>query len=167
MSTTQVMQPTEVQVAPALVAAVEETTGPDPAAIGPAMGQAFGTLMAGLQKSGLAPAGPPRAVYTVATAEETRFLVAIPIATRPESAVQAPLTIRELDGGRFLRFEHIGPYEQLMAKYEEITSWLIDRGLMTSRTDWDRYMPMWEEYLNDPETTPPDQLLTYIYLPTG
>jgi effector-binding domain-containing protein len=24
---------------------------------------------------------------------------------------------------------------------------------------------MWEEYVNDPQTTPPEKLVTYIYLP--
>jgi len=36
---------------------------------------------------------------------------------------------------------------------------------MQSEADWARYTPMWEEYRNDPETTPEAELLTYIYLP--
>ncbi len=39
------------------------------------------------------------------------------------------------------------------------------KGLMQCEADWARYMPMWEEYLNDPQTTPEAELMTYIYLP--
>ena len=28
-------------------------------------------------------------------------------------------------------------------------------------------MPMWEEYVGDPSVTPPEDLLTCIYLPLG
>jgi DNA gyrase inhibitor GyrI len=36
---------------------------------------------------------------------------------------------------------------------------------MQTEDDWMRYMPMWEVYLNDPQTPPETDLLTYIYLP--
>ena len=36
---------------------------------------------------------------------------------------------------------------------------------MRSEADWAKYMPMWEEYMNDPERTPAAELLTHIYLP--
>ena len=39
------------------------------------------------------------------------------------------------------------------------------KGLMESEADWMKYMPMWEEYLNDPATTPEAELVTHIYLP--
>ena len=39
------------------------------------------------------------------------------------------------------------------------------KGPLQCEADWARYMPMWEEYLNDPQTTPEAELLTYIYLP--
>jgi hypothetical protein len=41
---------------------------------------------------------------------------------------------------------------------------MIANGLMKSRLDWDRYMPMWEEYPTDPATTPPEQLVTYSHM---
>jgi hypothetical protein len=36
---------------------------------------------------------------------------------------------------------------------------------MQTEDDWLRYMPMWEEYVTDPDTTPAESLVTYIYLP--
>jgi effector-binding domain-containing protein len=38
---------------------------------------------------------------------------------------------------------------------------------MNSEADWTRYMPMWEEYLNDPHTTSEAELVTHIYLPVA
>jgi hypothetical protein len=38
---------------------------------------------------------------------------------------------------------------------------------MQSEADGACYMPMWEEYLNDPDTTPQADPLTYIYLPSA
>jgi effector-binding domain-containing protein len=161
----QLMEPAEVQVAPVLAASVERRVGSDRAEVGRAIGSAFAAVMSGLRSMSVAPAGPPRAIYTVANTDETRFIAAVPVAVRPQATEPQPLEIGVLDGGRFLRFEHLGPYRTILARYEEITAWLIENGLMRSRTDWDRFMPMWEECLNDPETTPPNQLLTYIYLP--
>ena len=62
------------------------------------------------------------------------------------------------------RFTHRGPYPDLAQTYRRITAFMKEKGWMESEADWSRYMPMWEEYLNDPETTPPAELLTYIYL---
>ena len=55
----------------------------------------------------------------------------------------------------------------LAATYGQITEFLKAKGLMQSEADWARYMPMWEEYLNDPQTTPGAELMTYIYLPAS
>jgi effector-binding domain-containing protein len=41
------------------------------------------------------------------------------------------------------------------------------QGLLKTEADWARFMPMWEEYLNDPETVPEAELVTYIYVPIG
>jgi len=54
-----------------------------------------------------------------------------------------------------------------MLTYGRITEFCKSKGLMQTEADWARYMPMWEEYLNDPQTTPADQLVTYIYLPVS
>ena len=70
-----------------------------------------------------------------------------------------------LAGGKTLRFTHRGPYAGLMGTYGQITQFMLAKGRMESEADWARYMPMWEEYLNDPETTPEEELLTHIYLP--
>lgn len=156
----------ELEVAPALVAQVTKSSATDPAAIAEAMGAAFGDLVSYLQANGLTPAGPPRAIYTSYGPEGTAFLVAFPIA---EPAVLPPASgaasVQTLPGRRAYRFTHRGSYPTLGATYGRITQFMTARGLMENEMDWARYMPMWEEYMNDPTTTAESDLLTYIYLP--
>jgi effector-binding domain-containing protein len=75
--------------------------------------------------------------------------------------------VGELPGGKTLCFSYYGPYSGLPAMYAAISEWLMQKGMIASERDWGRFMPMWEEYLGDPGITPPDDLLTCIYLPLG
>jgi effector-binding domain-containing protein len=157
---------TEVDVPAVDALQVKGACGPDPSEIGAAMGPLFGQLMGLQQQYGLTPAGPPRSIYTAHGPKGIEFLVAIPVAGPPPQSMEgAAGFVSTLDGGRAMRFTHKGPYNGLMATYGRITEYLKSKGLIQTEADWARYMPMWEEYLNDPQTTPEAELLTYIYLP--
>jgi effector-binding domain-containing protein len=107
------------------------------------------------------------AVYYDVDAEgHTRFAVGIPIeppTDRVRPAHRAHVTVRP--GGRILYFLHVGPYDALGETYAAIGEWMVQHGLMRSPADWERYLPMWEEYLDDPATTPPGELRTRIVIP--
>jgi AraC family transcriptional regulator len=86
----------------------------------------------------------------------------------PETAVEeSPIRVETLPATKAYRFTHHGPYPNLAQTYNHITGFMKEKGWMESEADWMRYMPMWEEYLNDPETTPPAELRTNIYLPVA
>ncbi len=158
----------EVNVEPVLAIQIASRSSNDPAEISKAMSAAFGTLQEFADRKGIRVAGPPRAIYTGYSPEGMDFVVAVPVATAPEaSALEGPVTVGELPGGRALRFEHRGPYQALANTYNAITGWMMETGRMESEMDWDRYMPMWEEYLTDPESTPEEELLTHIFLPVA
>ena len=166
MSTFDSLEFTEVEVPPVLAAQVSGQSTPDPAAIGKAMGVTFGQLMAFEKQHKLAPAGPPRCIYTAHSPKEIKFIVAIPIAKPLAKPIKAgPGSVQSLPGGKAMRFTHRGPYANLRNTYGQITEFLKAKGLMKTEADWAKYMPMWEEYLNDPRTTPEADLLTFIYLP--
>lgn len=56
--------------------------------------------------------------------------------------------------------EYTGPHSEIEAAYHWLFSqWLPGSGYET------RDFPMWEEYVNDPKTTPAQELITRIYLP--
>jgi len=161
-------QPEQVTVASVL--AVQYSTGcsMDPGEIATTMGKAFETLHQFAGIHALQFASPPRAIYTGYGAEGVDFTVAVPVAA--DSAVDAEeseITVGEIPGGQALRFIHEGPYPKLRETYEQITAWMKEQGMLESEADWAKYMPMWEEYINDPESTPEEELITHIYVPLG
>jgi effector-binding domain-containing protein len=160
------LEQTEVDVAPVLAAQLSSRSASDPAAISAAMGAAFGTLMHFLERHGLTPAGPLRALYTEYGPQGTAFTLAMPIAGAPGAvAVDESVRVGMLGGGKALRFTHRGPYRDLAKTYERIAQLMQAQGRMKDAGNWARYAPMWEEYLNDPDTTAEGDLLTHIYLP--
>jgi len=162
------LEPSEVEVEPTLAVQVDGACGPGMDGLSEAMGRAFGALEAYMQAHGLTPAGSPRAVYTVSNPEGSRFIVAFPIAAPPAGKPEpGPVRVGELPGGKMLCFAYYGSYSGLPEMYAAITAWLKEHGKLKSERDWERYMPMWEEYLGDPSVTPPEDLLTCIYLPLG
>lgn len=166
MSTFDALEFAEVEVAPVPAAQMPGESASDPATIGSAMHATFDKLGAFLQEHTLAPAGPPRAIYTSYGPEGIKFTVAIPIAALPATQIEGgPGLVGTLPGGKAMRFTHRGRHANLMQTYGQITEFLKAKGLMQNEADWARYMPMWEEYQNDPHTTPEPDLLTYIYLP--
>mgnify|MGYP000956916097 CR=1 FL=1 len=158
---------TEVHVPPVLAAQLPGRSGPDPASIGAAMCTAFASLMDFVQHHGLTVNGQPRAIYTAYGPEGVGFTVALPVALGPDTArTEDPsFRVEDLPSCKALRFTHQGPYPELAQTYNRITEFMKEKGWMQSEADWICYMPMWEEYLNDPETTPPAELRAYIYLP--
>jgi effector-binding domain-containing protein len=139
---------------------------PDPGAISAAMGRAFETLGRFIGANGLVPGGPPRAIYNAYGPDGVDVTVAIPIET-PASPIPAGGDVRValLPAGRTLRFTHKGPYRELSGTYGRITQHLMKEGMIESEADWSRFMPMWEEYLNDPASTAEAELVTHIHLP--
>lgn len=160
--------PETTQVPAVLAAQAHAQCGSDPSEIGEAFRRAFGKIDQLVQQTGAEVAGPPRAVYTAYGPEGTEFTVAIPVTgvAATEEAMEEAF-VRELPGGTALRFVHKGAYERLAETYGGIAEWMISDGRMEDEADWESVGTLWEEYLNDPGTTPADDLLTYIYLPTA
>jgi len=166
MSAFEDLQYAEVEAPAVLALQVQRRSTMDPASISRSIGDGFSQLQRVLTEQTLTPAGPPRTVYTSHAKEEIGFSVAIPILAAPASIpADSGVTVGTLEGGRTMRFTHRGPYPNLKTTYGRITEFLKEKGLMETEADWAKYMPMWEEYLNDPHMTPEAELLTHIYLP--
>jgi effector-binding domain-containing protein len=166
MATTTDLEFAEVQVAPVLAAQLDFECGTDPASIGAAMRTGFESVMSFIRSHGLEINNQPRAIYTAYGPQGVSVTLALPVSAAPTPGIpEPPIRVDTLPGAHAYRFTHHGPYPDLARTYNGITAFMIDKQLMTSEADWARYMPMWEEYLNDPERTPPSELKTYIYLP--
>ncbi len=161
---TQTLAPSEVRVDAVLAVQVDLHCGARE--IPTAIGSGFGTALGFIAREKLQVTGAPRVIYTTMDSSDIRFTLAIPVAGAPVEAT-GPVRVAELPAADTLRFTHVGPYDRLGETYEGITAWMIEHGRMASPADWAKYMPMWEEYPNDPQTTPPEQLVTHIHLPIG
>lgn len=90
--------------------------------------------------------------------EKIRYDACITVA--PQTEGQGEVGIQTIDGGEYAVALHKGPYEHLELTYAELMGqWLPHSG----REFGDH--TSFEVYLNTPDATPPDQLLTEIYLP--
>lgn len=90
--------------------------------------------------------------------EKIRYDVCVSVdeSFEPEGEVGVQL----IPGGPHAMATHHGPYEQLGAIYLQLFGcWLPRSGRVT------RPLPCREVYLNDPESTEPEELLTDIYIP--
>jgi DNA gyrase inhibitor GyrI len=166
MSTATALEFAEVQVPPALAVQLDLECGPDPASIGAAMRTGFESLMSFINRHSLVPDNQPRAIYTAYGPGGVSVTLALPVAAAPPSLVVVPpFRVDMVQGTKAYRFTHRGPYPDLAHTYNRITALMIENQWMKSEADWERYMPMWEEYMNDPDCTPAAELVTYIYLP--
>ena len=69
----------------------------------------------------------------------------------------APIATQTLPGGKFITVTHKGPYETL----EETYNYLFSEWVPKNSAELDN-APCIEFYLNDPQTTAPEELLTKV-----
>lgn len=166
MNDSNQIQPERVEVQPILALQIASSSGSDPREISDAMKEAFDELHRVSQAHGVQFTGPPRAIYTAYSPEGTEFTVALPIAAEVSGDMgDTAVTVSEVPGGEALRFVHEGPYPKLAETYGKITDWMKANAMLATEADWAKYMPMWEEYVSDPASTPADDLVTHIYVP--
>ena len=156
----------EVEVPATRTIACSASSSPDSNAISAALGAAFQKLEGFRTANHIQAAGSPRVVYTEWSPGGVRFTAAIPIGEMPPPNVldTTEVAIKAMPETRALRFEHRGPYREIRETYNCVEAWLRARGGIKTAADWAHYAPMWEEYLNDPVTTPESELITRIYL---
>jgi AraC family transcriptional regulator len=70
------------------------------------------------------------------------------------------IAFKTIAGGRYAVTTHIGPYEKLNETYQQFFGQWLSQSEHESADQ-----PCFEIYLNDPESTEPDELITDIYLP--
>lgn len=146
-------------VNPVHYAYVKGTSTTDPADVGRAIGAAFGQLRAGLQKQNIQPAGAPLAITRRwdEAAKVYEFEAGLPV-DAGVTALAEGLQLGNTYAGLALHVEVKGPYSGIKHAYEQVDAWLHASGLKSNGD-------VWEQYPNDPATTPPAELLTLIEVP--
>jgi AraC family transcriptional regulator len=90
--------------------------------------------------------------------EKVRYDAAV-VVTRPVEP-QGDVGAMELPGGPYAVFTHRGPYDELGKTYQAIYGgWLPRSGRQLRDT------PAFEEYVNSPRDTRPEDLVTLIHVP--
>ncbi|NWH07999.1 MAG: SRPBCC family protein [Alphaproteobacteria bacterium] len=130
----------------------------DSAAIGQALGKAYGQIGAYMQKNGIAMAGAPLAITLSHESGTWRFNAAMPIASAPATAPTAEdgVMLGETPAGQAVKFVHKGPYSAMAASYDAIAAYMKANNLAESDMSF-------EEYVSDPADTPEADLITNIY----
>ena len=155
----------EVLVPATLVAEYHGSSAAESSAISAAVGAALRRVETFLIVNGIRAAGAPRVVYREWSPAGVKFTAAVPITAAPPNVNDgADVSIRTSAECSALRFVHRGAYRDIRGTYDRIEAWLRARGGIKTAADWARYSPMWEEYLNNPATTPESELITRIYL---
>lgn len=119
------------------------------------MGRLFGELVP-LLGNEVQCVGPPFVLYHSWSQDEVDMDVGFPVAG--EGVTAGKVRPIELPSVRAAVSVHIGPYEKLVDTYNLMMVWMKQKGLVPA--DY-----MWEEYLNSPQDTPPERLMTKIYWP--
>ncbi len=70
------------------------------------------------------------------------------------------ITVEDIPGGAFATTRFVGPYEKLAPVWQELTNY-VERTLGKQISE----NPAFEVYVNDASETPPNQLITVLYMP--
>ena len=143
----------EVQHVPVLAIQTETTI----ADIGTVMGPAYGELYGYIAERGVAPTGPPTAVYSKVDEDgAVEVEICVPVSSPVDG--RGRIVSDELSDATVITTLHRGPYEKLAEAYEALEEYARSHGLEVAG-------PMREEYLNGPPDTPPERFETRISWP--
>jgi effector-binding domain-containing protein len=149
-----------LDVEPLDIAYLTASSLPNAAAISEAMGEAYFSILAFMDRHGLDEAGPPLSISRRFSGSELVFDAAIPVRGISDDTPQREAGIRlgQTWGGPVVRGRHIGSYRRLAETHEKIAAWLAVHGVA-------RAGDAWEAYVSDPSRTPEAELVTEIYYP--
>lgn len=118
------------------------------------MGSCYGEIMQYLGPKGVQPAGPPFAIYYNMDMSNLDVEIGFPVAKKQESSGR--INAGKIPGGKAAVTVHVGPYEKIEEAYNRLTAFVKEQNLQTGSL-------CYEFYLNDPASTPPEQLKTEIF----
>jgi len=130
----------------------------DPRKIADVMGEAFGAIGAFLGRTGIKPAGPPLALYRDWDGQTMQVDVGFPVDPADAARAEGEGRAGQIPEGKALKAVHHGSYARLQETYEAMEAHVKETGLRTREIAW-------EVYLNDPVSTPEDELVTEVYMP--
>lgn len=120
------------------------------------IGGVYAQIGAYLGELGEVPAGPPFTAYHNMDMNDLDVEAGFPV-SRPLPG-RGEIKSGEIPPGTAATCLHKGPYDKIGSAYTALSAWLKEKGRESSG-------PAYEFYLNDPSTTPPEQLMTLVLFP--
>ncbi len=120
------------------------------------LGKAYGEIAMLLAKQSTGPSGPPFAVYYNMDMSDLDVEIGFPVTgpVRAEGRMKASV----LPAGPTAVAVHKGPYEAMEQAYKKLMAFIQHSGARAQGLSY-------EVYLNDPQSTKPEDLLTEINFP--
>jgi DNA-binding transcriptional MerR regulator len=122
----------------------------------------IGDVMSGVMMHGIAPAGPPLALYFDEEFDPEAIEMALMVPTSDEPRGSTPagreITAMTLPATEAAVLVYVGPYESLHEAYQALTTWFAQHGRTAGG-------PMCEVYLTGPDE--PGDPVTEIRMPIG
>jgi effector-binding domain-containing protein len=120
--------------------------------------KAFKTVKAFTEREKLNITGSFMTIYTTTDDTGFQFQAGVPVEGEPKAPPQGEISIGTSPGGRALKFVHRGSYDAMDATYDAITN-LLDEKKLDAK---DLFI---EQYVTDPLTSPPDNLVIEVFVP--
>ncbi len=120
------------------------------------LGQAWGAIMQYAGANGITPSDPPFVGYHNMDMQDLDLEIGFAFPEPPggQGEIQAGM----LPGGKAAECLHVGPYDKIAAAYEALQKWLKENGHTPTGIAY-------EFYLNDHQTTRPEELRTQVVFP--
>lgn len=117
------------------------------------IGESYAKIMAMMNQFGSIPAGAPYVAYLNQDMNDLQLEIAIPTAVYIADTEEVVMT--EIPEGKYVSAVYTGPYRGLEEAYKAMAAYMNEKGLEAKGA-------VYESYLNDPENTPEERLMTEI-----
>lgn len=151
-------------VAPIDIVSVEGTTSLDPNAIAQALARAYSKVGDFMQANGLEQSAAKVAITRFYDESGWGFEAAVPYQGSDEAKAKARaadgggVKVAQTYSGKVVKATHVGPYAGLPDTYRQLEDYVAASKLEPNGQSW-------EQYVTDPQRTPPEQLRTDVFMP--
>ena len=127
------------------------------AEIGAAMASGFGEVFGFAAQKGIKPLAMPMSVYLeMPSGSQMAFRTGVLVSAEDAKRAEGQVKAGTMPAGDVCMTTHVGPYASLNQTHKALWDELSAQGISKA-------MPVWEIYIDDPQSTPEEKLRTEIY----